>query len=75
MRKVELLTIENELYEVVKRIPYTKFKISIEGESTTFLKQLYNCEKILKSNQTNEYVFVNLIPEAKIETENDKQTT
>ncbi len=75
MRKVELLTIENELYEVVKRIPITKFKISIEGEATTFLKQLYNCEKILKSNQTNEYLFVNLIPEAKIETENDKQTT
>jgi hypothetical protein len=69
MRKVELLTIENELYEVVKRIPYTKFKIPIEGEATTFLKQLYNSEKILRSNQTNEYVFVNLILEAKIETE------
>jgi hypothetical protein len=75
MRKFELLTVGEELYEVVKRIPFSKFKISIEGEATTFLKQLYNCEKILKSNQTNEYVFVNLIQEAKTETENDKQTT
>lgn len=75
MRKFELLTVGEELYEVVKRIPFSKFKISIEGEATTFLKQLYNCEKILKSNQTNEYVFVNLIHEAKTETENDKQTT
>lgn len=75
MRKFELLTVGEELYEVVKRMPFSKFKISIEGEATTFLKQLYNCEKILKSNQTNEYVFVNLIQEAKTETENDKQTT
>jgi hypothetical protein len=75
MRKFELLTVGDELYEVVKRIPFSKFKISIEGEATTFLKQLYNCEKILKSNQTNEYVFVNLIQEAKTETENDEQTT
>jgi hypothetical protein len=75
MRKFELLTVGEELYEVVKRIPFSKFKISIEGEATIFLKQLYNCEKILKSNQTNEYVFVNLIQEAKTETENDKQTT
>jgi hypothetical protein len=75
MRKFELLTVGEELYEVVKRIPFSKFKISIEGEATTFLKQLYNCEKILKSNQTNEYVFVNLIQEAKTETENDEQTT
>ncbi len=69
MRKFELLTVGDELYEVVKRIPFSKFSSSIAGEATTFLKQLYNCEKILKSNQTNEYVFVNLIPEAKIETE------
>jgi hypothetical protein len=75
MRKFELLTVGDELYKVVKRIPFSKFKISIEGEATTFLKQLYNCEKILKSNQTNEYVFVNLIQEAKTETENDEQTT
>ena len=73
MRKFELLTIEDELYEVVKRIPYTKFKITIEGEATTFLKQMYGSEKILKGNQTGEYIFVNLIPEAKIEIENDKQ--
>ena len=43
MRKFELLTVGEELYEVVKRIPFSKFKISIEGEATTFLKQLYNC--------------------------------
>ena len=75
MRKFELLIVGDELYEVVKRIPYNKFSNPIEGEGVTFLKQLYNCEKILKSNQTNEYVLVNLIPDAKIETENDKQTT
>ena len=34
---------------------------------------MYGSEKILKGNQTGEYIFVNLIPEAKIEIENDKQ--
>lgn len=69
MRKLELLSVGDELYGVVKVIPYSKFKIPIEGEAATFLKQVYKCEKILKGNQTNEYIFVNLIPEAKIEIE------
>jgi hypothetical protein len=67
MRKVDLVLIGDELYEVVRRIPMNKFKVSIHGETTTYLKEWANCEKILKSNQTNEYLFVNLIEEAKIE--------
>jgi hypothetical protein len=75
MRKLDLIIDGDELYEVVRRIPYSKFTKSIEGDATRFLKEWARCEKILKSNKTNEYVFVNLIPEAKIETENDQQTT
>jgi hypothetical protein len=73
MRKFELLSVGEDLYEVVKRIPFSKFSKPIVGEATTFLREFYGSEKILKGNQTNEYIFVNLIPEAKIETENDKQ--
>ena len=75
MRKLDLILDSDELYEVVRRIPYSKFTKSIEGDNTRLLKEWARCEKILKSNKTNEYLFVNLIPEAKIETENDEQTT
>lgn len=67
MRKADLVLIGDELYEIVRRIPMGKFRVSIQGEATTYLKQWVGCEKILRSNQTNEYLFVNLIEEAKIE--------
>lgn len=67
MRKFELLSVGDDLYEVVKRIPFSKFTNPLVGEATTFLKHKYNCEKILKGNQTGEYIFVNSISEAKIE--------
>lgn len=67
MRKADLILIGDELYEIVRRIPMSKFKVSIQGEATTHLKEWARCEKILRSNQTNEYLFVNLIEEAKIE--------
>ncbi len=48
----------DELYEVVRRIPYSKFTKSVEGDNANLLKEWARCEKILKSNQTNEYLFV-----------------
>lgn len=67
MRKVDLVKVGNELYEVIRRYPINKFKVSLEGEVTTELKNWIGCEKILRSNQTNEYLFVNLIEEAKLD--------
>jgi hypothetical protein len=66
MRKLDLVNVGDELYEIVKRIPMGKFKVSIQGETATYLKQWARCDKILKSIQTNEYLFVNLIEEATI---------
>lgn len=66
MRKLDLVNVGDELYEIVRRIPMSKFKVSIQGEAATYLKQWVRCEKILKSIQTNEYLFVNLIEEATI---------
>lgn len=66
MRKMELVNVGEELYEVVKRVPTFKFTKEVAGENAEILKQYYNVEKILRSNQTNEYLFVNLIPEVNI---------
>lgn len=64
MRKLDLVNVGEELYEVIRRIPYQKFTKNIDGDGSKILKEWIGCEKILKSNQTNEYLFVNLIEEA-----------
>ena len=69
MRKLELIKVGDELYEVIRRYPMSRFSVSIDGEVASDLKKWIGCEKILKSNQTNEYLFVNLIEEATINDE------
>lgn len=64
MRKLDLVVVNDELYEIVRRIPYQRFTKNIDGDGAKLLKEWVGCEKILKSNQTNEYLFVNLIEEA-----------
>lgn len=67
MRKLELVRVGEELYEVVKKIPIQRFTKEVAGENAEVLKEYYKVEKILRSNQTNEYLFVNLIQEAIID--------
>lgn len=67
MRKLELVKVGEELYEVVKKIPIQRFTKEVAGENAEILKEYYKVEKILRSNQTNEYLFVNLIQEAIID--------
>ena len=50
-----------------------RFTTELTGEKADTLKQYYGVEKILKFNQTNEYLFVNLIPDLEI-INNDKET-
>lgn len=69
MRKLDLVKVGDALYEVIRRYPITKFKVSIDGDVASDLRKWVGCEKILKSNQTNEYLFVNLIEEATINDE------
>jgi hypothetical protein len=64
MRKLELVRVGEELYEVIKKVPIQRFTKEVTGENAEILKQYYKVEKILKSIQTNEYLFVNLIEEA-----------
>ena len=66
MRKLDLVNVGEELYEVIKRIPYNRFSKQITGENADILKEYYGSEKILRSNQTNEYLFVNLVEEVLI---------
>ena len=73
IRKIETAKVGDELYEIVKKIPIQRFSKEITGEAADTLKQYYGVEKILKFNQTMEYLFVNLIPELQIIT-NDKET-
>jgi hypothetical protein len=67
MRKLELVKVGEQLYEVIKKIPIQRFKKEVVGENAEVLKEYYKVEKILRSNQTNEYLFVNLIEEAKVD--------
>ena len=67
MRRLELVKVGEELYEVIKKIPIHRFTKEVSGENAEVLKEFYKVEKILRSNQTNEYLFVNLIEEAKVD--------
>jgi hypothetical protein len=74
MRKLDLIKVGEELYEVIKRFSVYKFTTEITGGKADLLKEFYGAEKILRNSQTNEYLFVNLIPELQIIT-NDEPTT
>ncbi len=67
MRSLQLINVSGELYEVVKRFPYGKFRVQLDGENAEILKSYYGIDKILRHHPTQEYFFVNLIEEAKVE--------
>ncbi len=73
IRKVETAKVGGDLYEIVKKLPIQRFSKEITGETADTLKQYYGVEKIFRYNQTQEYLFVNLIEIAQI-IPNDKQT-
>jgi hypothetical protein len=73
IRKVETAKVGGDLYEIVKKLPIQRFNKEINGETAETLKKYFGVEKILKFNQTMEYLFVNLIPDLQIIT-NDKET-
>jgi hypothetical protein len=73
IRKMETAKVGEDLYEIIKKLPIQRFTTELTGERADTLKQYYGVEKILKFNQTMEYLFVNLIPELQIIT-NDKET-
>jgi len=66
IRKLETAKVGEDLYEIVKRLPIQKFSREITGEYADTLKQYYGVEKILKFNQTMEYLFVNKIEDLEI---------
>jgi len=70
MRKADLIKIGDELYEIIYRFSVYKFTTEITGGKADILKQWYGVEKILRNQQTNEYLFVNKIEEAEIEEHN-----
>ena len=75
MRKIETAKVGEELYEIIKRLPIQKFSKEVTGEYADTLKKYYGVEKILKFNQTPEYLFVNLIEELQIITNDNKETS
>ena len=66
IRKIETAKVGNDLYEIVKKLPIQRFAIELTGEKADTLKQYYGVDKILKFNQTMEYLFVNKIEELEI---------
>jgi hypothetical protein len=66
MRKAELIRAGDELYEVIQRFSVYKFSTEITGGKADDLKKWYGVDKILRSQQTNEYLFVNKIEDAEI---------
>ena len=73
IRKIETAKVGEDLYEIVKKLPIQRFTTELTGERADTLKQYFGVEKILKFNQTMEYLFVNLIPDLQTIT-NDKET-
>ena len=67
MRKLNLINVTDELYEVIQKFPYTKFKVQLEGDNAEILKSYYGVDKILRHHPTQEYYFVRLIEDAKVE--------
>ena len=66
IRKLETAKVGEDLYEIVKKVPIQRFTKEVTGEYADALKKYYGVEKILKFNQTQEYLFVNLIQELQI---------
>jgi len=75
IRKLETAKVGDELYEIIKKIPIQRFSKEVTGEYADTLKKYYGVEKILKFNQTQEYLFVNLIEELQIITNDNKETS
>jgi hypothetical protein len=74
IRKIETAKVGNDLYEIVNKLPIQRFTTELMGERADTLKQYFGVEKILKFNQTQEYLFVNLIEELQIITNDNKET-
>jgi hypothetical protein len=74
IRKIETAKVGNDLYEIVKKLPIQKFTTELTGDKAETLKKYYGVEKILKFHQTQEYLFVNLIEELQIQTNDNKET-
>jgi len=66
MRKIETAKVGEDLYEIVKKLPIQRFSKEVTGEYAETLKKYYGVEKILKFNQTQEYLFVNKIEDIEI---------
>jgi hypothetical protein len=66
IRKIETAKVGNDLYEIVKKLPIQRFTTELTGEKADTLKEYYGVDKILKFNQTMEYLFVNKIDELEI---------
>ena len=66
IRKLETAKVGEDLYEIIKKVPIQRFTKEITGEYAEALKKYSGVEKILKFNQTQEYLFVNIIQELEI---------
>lgn len=64
MRLPQLVKVGEELYEIIYKCSVTKFSVEITGGAAEDLRKWFGAEKILRNPQTNEYLFVNLVPEA-----------
>ena len=66
MRLPQLVKVGEELYEIVYKCSAHKFNVEVTDGYAEDLKKWFGAEKILRNPQTNEYLFVNLIPEAEV---------
>ncbi len=66
MRLPQLVKVGEELYEIIYRCSVYKFNVEVTGGVADDLRKWFGADKILRNSQTNEYLFVNLIPEAEV---------
>ena len=66
MRKLDLVRVGEDLYEIIYRCPVSKFSVEVTGGVADDLRKFYGAEKILRNSQLNEYLFVNKITDLDI---------
>jgi hypothetical protein len=63
MRKANLTIINGTLYEVIKSMKTDKIKKELSVDDIDALKRWVDCEFIFINNVSNEYIFLNKVPE------------
>lgn len=62
--KLDLLTVGEDRFEVIRRLPLSMFKEQPTSEKVQEIKQAHGCDRVYFSRETQEYLLVVPLEEA-----------